>query len=354
MKRVIKSILGRISNYLYVKSELRKLQLKIKKSESKPKIFLFQTPTHSNIGDHAIAIAQIDFLKKHMPNVDVIEINQSLMRSFIDKYKTQIKSTDIICLLGGGNFGNEYLFEENLRRLVVKNYPINKIIIFPQTIDYSNDLNGRNELKQTQRIFKRHRDLTITAREEVSYELVKEYFPFNKVILTPDIVLSMHKTFDFKREYALGVIRQDQESILSESLKNRINKLLNDNYDNVVFSDMHVEDFRSVKNANERNIVVDTKLLQFAKAKIVITDRLHGMVLAAITGTPCIAFSNYNQKVSGTYSWIKDLKYIKYVENEEQLITAFNELNYLLDYEFYNSNHLESLFEPLVKTLKYD
>lgn len=352
MKRLIRGFIYKIRNYHYIKGELKKILLKIEKSKDKHKIFLFQTPTHSNIGDHIIAIAQIDFLKLHRPNCEVIEINQSVMKRFILKYKTVVKSFDAICLIGGGNFGNEYLFEENLRRLVVKNYPNNKIIIFPQTIDYSDDFSGRDELKQTQNIFKHHKDLTITAREEVSYELVEKYFPFNKVILTPDIVLSMHKRIDVKREYALGVIRQDQESILSDNLKSKIKSLLNENYENVVFSDMHVENFKSVKSAAERDNVVENKLLQFAKAKIVITDRLHGMVLAAITGTPCIAFSNYNQKVSGTYSWLKELKYIKYVENEEQLLIVFNELSKLTTFESYNSKHLEHLFEPLVKTLK--
>lgn len=57
------------------------------------------------------------------------------------------------------------------------------------------------------------------------------------------------------------------------------------------------------------------KFKDFQKSKLVITDRLHGMVFCAISGTPCIAFSNYNHKVKGTYDWIKDLDYIKYVDN---------------------------------------
>ena len=54
---------------------------------------------------------------------------------------------------------------------------------------------------------------------------------------------------------------------------------------------------------------------EFCDAKLVITDRLHGMIFAAISETPCIVFSNYNHKVGGTYEWIKQLPYIRYVEN---------------------------------------
>ncbi len=35
---------------------------------------------------------------------------------------------------------------------------------------------------------------------------------------------------------------------------------------------------------------------QFSKSGLVITDRLHGMIFAAITGTPCIAIDNKSKK----------------------------------------------------------
>ena len=41
-----------------------------------------------------------------------------------------------------------------------------------------------------------------------------------------------------------------------------------------------------------------------------VTDTLHCMVSAAITGTPCIAFDNLSGKVQGVYQWIKNLPYI--------------------------------------------
>lgn len=41
------------------------------------------------------------------------------------------------------------------------------------------------------------------------------------------------------------------------------------------------------------------KYIKFRECELVITDRIHGMIFAAITGTPCIALSNY--KIKGTY-----------------------------------------------------
>jgi pyruvyl transferase EpsI len=114
---------------------------------------------------------------------------------------------------------------------------------------------------------------------------------------------------------------------------------------------MHVEDSRTVKTLEKRKAVLEFKLSQFRSAKIVITDRLHGMVLAAITGTPCIVFSNYNQKVLGTYDWIKDLNYIRFVRDIEEAQKAFGELNSLESYSPYDSKVLESMYNPLIESL---
>jgi len=333
------------------KRKISRLVRDLKKASARKRIFLFQTPSHSNIGDHAIAEAQLEFFAVHFPDAQIIEINQSVMQDFILHYGILVRPYDLITLHGGGNFGNEYLYEENLRRMVVENFPKNKIVVFPQTIHYSKDESGQNELKKTQAIFNEHSYLTLTAREKVSFELMKEYFPKNKVILTPDIVLFTSQIKSSARTYALEVIRQDQESILSEDDKRNITGILRSNFGKVISSDMHVMGFKSVKTIEERQKILENKYSQFRSANIAITDRLHGMVLAVITGTPCIVFSNYNQKVLGTYEWIKDLEYIRYVKNIEEAKVAFAELKNLSDFKVYDNVRLREEYKPLIEAL---
>lgn len=67
----------------------------------------------------------------------------------------------------------------------------------------------------------------------------------------------------------------------------------------------------------KREEKVQAKLEEFSNAKLVITDRLHGMVFSALAGTPCIAIDNVSKKVSGVYNWISYLDYIKVVESED-------------------------------------
>lgn len=320
------------------------------KSAKGKRIIVFQTPTHSNIGDHAIAEAQYLFISENFPDYSYIEINQTLMIDFLRKHKKLIRNSDIIALHGGGNFGNEYMREENLRRSVICEFPENKIVVFPQTIYYSEDEGGQRELKKTQDLFMKHNNLTLTAREQISYDLMRTYFPSNQVILTPDIVLSLSKTYGFDRQYGLEVIRTDRESVLDDEVKEEIHTLLA-TLGKVVVSDMHVDDYAKIYTGKHRVQIVENKFQQFANAQLVITDRLHGMVFAAVTGTRCIAFSNYNQKVSGTYHWIKDLEYIKFVDTLEQAKAAFNELSTLSNYTAFSPDILKSEYQPLIRAI---
>ena len=69
-------------------------------------------------------------------------------------------------------------------------------------------------------------------------------------------------------------------------------------------------------------LYVFNKLTEFASARLVITDRLHGLIFSVITNTPCIAFDNLSGKVHGTYRWIESIPTIKLV----------NEINNIKEY----------------------
>lgn len=53
----------------------------------------------------------------------------------------------------------------------------------------------------------------------------------------------------------------------------------------------------------------------FKKSKVVVTDRLHGMIFCVITKTPCIALKSLDHKVVESYKWIKDLDYVELVDD---------------------------------------
>ena len=150
------------------------------------------------------------------------------------------------------------------------------------------------------------------------------------------VLINEFKDFKYERKGILLCLRHDVEGVLSEENKKYVENILKKYDTNINYTDTVIN-----KNitALKRSKFIRNKLREFAKAKIVITDRLHGMIFAAITGTPCIALSNYNQKVKGVYEWIKNLDYIVYEENikdiEEDVkkLIKCNNLKYDMNYE---------------------
>lgn len=309
---------------IHRKYEVYILNKEYKRLKKYKKIFIFGSPDHGNLGDHAITNAQIQLLKNNFKEYKIIEITLNEYKKNIFFIKKYINKDDIITINGGGNFGNQYMFDENIRRDVIRNFPNNKIILFPQTMYFTNDKNGKEELEKSKYIYEKHLNLTLVAREKKSFELMKENFKNNTIILTPDIVLYLNKSKKkVDRKGALFCMRNDLESQLSKAQKQKILNLLKMNY-----CDIKVTDTVINKNISKdkREYILNEKFDEFRNSELVITDRIHGMVFAAITSTPCIALSNYNHKVIGTYEWIKNLDYIKFSKDINEIQLYINEL----------------------------
>ena len=303
---------------------------------NKKKIYVINTPLHTNIGDSAIAYAQNLFLQKNIgDDYKIVEVTSGEWARFRKVLGCIVRKKDIIMQLGGGNMGYEWFNEEIERRRIIEQFPNNRMIIFPQTIYYGDSEEGKKEFENSKKIYNNHKDLHLIAREKVSYEIMKEAYQNCDVILTPDIVLSMDKLDNpYKREGITFCFRKDAEKVLTPEDEKYIINECKKISDKVFYTDMMSE--RAVTKENRVDIIMD-KFKDFQKSELVITDRLHGMVFCAISGTPCIVFGNYNQKVKGTYEWIKDLPYIRYVDNVNEMNEVVNELMLSSNNKFDNS-----------------
>ena len=284
--------------------------------QGKRNIYLIGIPDHANLGDHAIAEAEIELIDVKALGYDALyeitipeyDLHEAVLKKYVNK-------EDIILLHGGGYMGVEWYHIELMLKAVVGNHPGNRIVMLPQTVHYEDSLIGNHELRIARKIYNRHKDFHLFAREQGSYDKMMEYFPSCNVYLVPDMVLHMDgKRFERDRDGVLLCLRADPEKSLSDADVDRIYNAAKKESASVEFTDTVLD--REVDPSNRKD-AVDAKLRQFSGAKLVITDRLHGMVFCAITGTPCIAFSNYNHKVSGVYEWVKDLDYITYMDGTE-------------------------------------
>lgn len=272
-------------------------------------VYFLDTPEYGNLGDQAIAYAMMKFMNDFFPEYKQVEVQENQIYYNIKKLKNIIKPDDIICLTGGGNMGVLYQRYEAIRRIVIKSFPNNKIIIFPQTIDYGTTYYGNKEFKRAKKIYNNHKNLVIMAREEKSYKIMKDNFDKCNVILCPDIVLYLNYVdLCKKKDNSVGIcLRNDKEKVVSNLDLKKINKL-NCEVKETTTTASNIGEI----NIKNRKKVIEAKLLEIAQNKFFITDRLHGMIFAFITNTNCIALPNSNGKVEGVYKWIKNKGKVKF------------------------------------------
>lgn len=294
-------------------------------------VVLLDEVSHGNLGDQAIAYAEHQFIKKHtgynLSSLLDFEATKCLKALHHDVEN----HSSILFFHGGGNFGTLYPSAESFRRTVLKKFPDVKIIMFPQSIFFSNDKKGNYELELSSKIYSNRKNLLIFAREPRSYEIIKNNFK-NKVFLVPDIVFSLDITERLKgnrREGVITLFRNDQEKKISAQILTEINKYLTTNFKKITDSDTHIgPKYNNKIDSSNREEFLFEKWNEIADHELAITDRLHGMIFSYITKTPCIVFENNNHKIRETYDyWLKDCNYIEMVSSFEDFKSASEKLS---------------------------
>ena len=320
-------------------------ETKIKEFIRNPgRIYYLGTEEFGNVGDHLINVAVTEFLQKNFPGYSLLEITApayGLYRPFLLKYITE---KDIIVTPGGGNWGDEYPVAENTRMDILSNWKNVPIIMFPQTIHYSDSEKGQKALAKAKAIIAEAKKLFICAREKVSFDFAQQHFSARSFLI-PDIVFSkeLNKMAERAKNRILWCMRDDLEKVLSGEDHEKLYAACRNLTDDIQKLDMQLP-YDVFKE--DRQLEIDAKLRQYFSGNLVITDRLHGMVCAAITGTPCVAFSNYNHKIRSTYEWIRHLPHIRFVNNVDEAISVIPELLSMKDCK-YDDTPLKPYFEQL-------
>ena len=280
------------------------------------RIFIFLAANYGNLGDVAITYAQHKILHLWMPDRTIIEVPSNCSYSYLKSVVKQIKKNDIVTFVGGGNMGDMYPLYENLRQIIVSELPHNRILQFPITADFSSKSEGLQMLKYARKIYSKHKNLQILARESKTAQCLSVLL--NKEIpLVPDVVLTLDYFIQGNHRTGISVcLRKDNEKILGCKDEESIKSMIMQCDQPINYTDTVIDD-KLITLGNKENYLNEL-LRSFSEKKLIITDRLHGMIFAYITGTPAIVFSNSNGKVEKCYDWIKESGFIYYTEKYEK------------------------------------
>ncbi len=297
------------------------------KQSNKPKIFLFGTPVHGNLGDHAIAEKEKKFLGRYFSEYELFEILMPLYHTEKRKIKQYVVPEDIIVVSGGGWMGNLWPENEKVIREIVAGYPKNKIVILPQTIYYTKDIRGKAEFGATKEIFEKHKDLRIFMREENSYLFIKEKLLLKGksfVELAPDMVLYgeriMPKGIKHNKNKIINVCFRDDCEAAQHHTKYFIRKLKEKFVVNTVTTVL-----KAPVALCQRENALHCSWREFRDADLTITDRLHAMLFSVINGTPCIVMDNRTGKVFGVAKWLESTGMVK------QAVTVNQAARYVIE-----------------------
>lgn len=320
----------------------------------KKKILVFLAGFYQNLGDMALTYSHIKFLEDNFPEYEAVIIPSTSTYRYMKALKRIATPKDIITILGGGNMDDIYVSLENCRRYIIRNFPNNKIVSFPQTMAFSDTPYGRKRLKKTVKTYNKHENLYIFTREAKSFAQMKQHFTNAKIGLVPDMVLYLDKIQPQReRKHILCCLRHDAEMALDTTQSEAIVKTFKELYDDVVITDTV-----DVPLEGCMPETYDATLHDFweclKECKVVVTDRLHCMIFCAITKTPCVVLDNTNQKISGVHrQWLHDLPYIKIIhEYDLEVIKEFVAQLIQIDLSQCKDIDLKNVFKPLVDAVK--
>lgn len=334
------SIILKFKLFIAKKLLRRGLKRRFKEANSKDlEIILFNVPSHGNLGDHLIAVAEKQLIKD-VYNKAPFVLTTGEIESGIDIIREYIPSSSLLLLTGGGFLGSVWPAEEHRIRNIIRFFPDNEIIFLPQSIYYDADAQSQKLMSETAQIYNAHPNLKIFVRDEQSYKTVLEQmnFPKEKLKMVPDMALylSISNSNDKRENTALLCLRTDKEKLNSEIDEPFIKEVIGDSY--II---KRISTYLNYSIAQENELCEVKKIIEeYKKAKLVITDRLHGMLYGIITGTPVIVFNNRTNKIKMVYeNWLKDIISVRFVDSKIEFKKAYEELSKTRGQIFDNSQY---------------
>lgn len=306
------------------------------------RVYYIGIPAHTNLGDLAQGVCIRNWLKKHYPDREVVEVETNALVNTcfsVKKYlKKAFQKDDIIVFQSGYTTTDLGGYADEMHCAVIRLLPMANILMMPQTIFFK-----REERKQnTSTVYNSARNMMFLARDRVSFKMAKAMFPDISVCLYPDIVTTLIGKFAFynDREGILFCCRDDEEKYYLDSEINWLIKKCEE------FT--KVEKTDTTKMVKHEDIVhqaekyIMSEIERYSRYKVIITDRYHGTIFSLIAGTPVIIIKTTDHKVTTGAEWFKGI-YDDYVYLADTLKDAYALAQNIVSQEI--THKLEPFFE---------
>jgi exopolysaccharide biosynthesis predicted pyruvyltransferase EpsI len=284
------------------------------------RIALLGYPNHTNPGDHAVWMGAKATLERLRAEI-VYECSwRDYSRAAV---AAAVQDGALIVFTGGGNFGDLWPATQSLRERVLGEFKSARIVQLQQSIHFEHPRN----LARTEKLLRRHGNVTLVVRDHDSLELGQRSFDVD-ARLGPDLAFAAQTRplTDAPTADIAWIAREDRESRglnppATPAGVWRADWNLRDNERQPIqgeaplsasLGELIARNRALTKAADDWRVLADVRaqLTQLRldrgcrllrRGRVIVTDSLHAHILGLMLGIPTVATDNSYGKLRGTF-----------------------------------------------------
>lgn len=289
---------------------------------------LLDFPDYYNPGDAAIWLGQLRVLR------ELSQRSPAYVASFhdcrVDRLK-RLPSEAPLFMQGGGNLGDLWPAHQAFREHVWSVARDRRIVVLTQSIQFGD----KAALERARAAIGAHPDVTLLLRDAGSFEFARQHFDCVSV-LCPDFALALDLARPARKPRCdiLWLMRADKESSGAALPPARAGWqhsdwpaspfLMAPHLRRLCWAPAQAAQWAAGTLAQVR---LTRGLRVFEGVDAVITDRLHGHVLATLLGIPNVVMPDAHGKVRGLYeTWTHQLPGCAFAENPAEAVDKLAQL----------------------------
>jgi len=146
------------------------------------RVALLDFPNHNNVGDNAIWLGEVAYLRRR--EVEIVYICDA--SSYCTETLRERIGDGTLLLHGGGSFGTIWPRHQAFRERIVREFPRQRIVQLPQTVDFTDE----ESVERARRTLGAHDGLVILARDHESLACLREQLSL-EAVLCPDMAFAL-------------------------------------------------------------------------------------------------------------------------------------------------------------------
>jgi len=279
------------------------------------RICIIDPPNHPNVGDNAIFLGELDFIRRKFRDAEVGFFDGNNYTEGCDRF---IASSSVLMFHGGGNFGEIWPLHHSFRLHILNRFSHMPMIQLPQSVSFHRP----EAIAETARAIDKQADFKLLLRDQRSLQFAQAHFSCES-LLCPDMAFSMEsirrlppsvkylcllRTDKEVRASHADLIRALEQACASvevvdwleppRSIVSRLDRKLSAAWGKwPVLSGMSQSLALALREryARER-VAFGTNLL--SRGACVVTDRLHAHILSCLLGIENLVFDSLDGKIS--------------------------------------------------------